>query len=245
MKYLFLSIILLISVSNIQAQSEWQIRIMPQVAFGTKNMLEQPNGEGTRINLNKDFKRKGAAFSPRFEVEYNYRRHHAITTAALLKDRFEGSSDDNILYHGMLFPSGNNIKTVYSFNTYRLGYRYRIVERPRFMLELGATVLLRDAFVSLEDHSQKTAFYNVGVAPLISYAIEWNVTNKISLLSYGDAFAVKAGRAEDLFVGAKYKFTPLISALAGYRLLEGGSDSDAVYTMATFHFLSLGIGFSF
>jgi len=97
----------------------------------------------------------------------------------------------------------------------------------------------------LEDRDKKAKFSNVGVAPLLSYYIEWKATERLSLLSYGDAFAVKAGRAEDVFAGAKYQITPMISATAGYRLLEGGSDSDRVYTMSAFHFLSMGIEVEF
>ena len=231
---------------QIKAQSELEIRVMPQVVFGTRNTIQRPNDEGTRIYFNNDFKRKNdAVFSPRFELEYSNKRHHAIATAALLTDKFEGIAKENILYDGVVFNSGSNIDAVYRFNTYRLGYRYRLVDRPKFIFELGATILLREAFVSLEDNIRKSKFSNVGVAPLLSYRVEWKVTEPMSLLSYGDAFAVKAGRAEDIFAGAKYKFNQNWSAMLGYRLLEGGSDSDKVYTMATFHFISLGVGFKF
>lgn len=229
------------------AQSHWQIKIMPQAVFGTKNTVQRPNNnEGTRFSLNNDFNRKKSAFfSPRFEIEYNYKRHHIIATAALLTNKFDGTAPFDIHYNGMLFNSGSYIDAVYQFNTYRLGYRYRFVENNRLNFEFGATLLLRDAYISLEDNSGKTSFENVGVAPLLSYYIEWLVAERISLLSYGDAFAVKAGRAEDVFIGAKYRFTPMVSALAGYRLLEGGSDGDRVYTMSAFHFISVGLNIEF
>lgn len=247
MKRILLILVMITVVFGMEAQSKWQLRLMPQAAFGTRNTVQRPNNdEGTRIYLNKDFERKNnASFSPRIELEYSYRRHHIIATAALLGDRFEGRAGEDILYNHELFTAGTDLEATYRFNTYRLGYRYHIVERPRFNFELGATILLRQAYISMEDNSRKTKFKNVGVAPLLSYYIEWIAADRLSLLSYGDAFAVKVGRAEDIFAGVKYQFTPLLSATAGYRLLEGGSDGDRVYTMAAFHFVSVGVGFDF
>lgn len=245
-RYVFILLLIPFAL-HIEAQSRWEIQLMPQVAFGTRNTVQRPNNEeGTRVFLNDDYNRKhNASFSPRIELKYNYRRHYAILTAAWVSDSFEGLAKEDILYNSVLFTTGTPIEANYRFNTYRLGYRYRIVEQPRFNFELGATLLLRDAYISFEDQSREAKFKNVGIAPLLSYYIEWIATERLSLLSYGDAFAVKAGRAEDIFAGAKYQITPMISATAGYRLLEGGSDSDRVYTMSAFHFLSMGIGFEF
>ncbi len=231
----------------LMAQSEWQIRVSPQAAFGAKNTVQRPNNsEGTRVHLNKEFNRvHTASFSPRIELEYSYKRHHGIATAAFLQDKFEGTSDRDILYDEILFPTGNFIETKYKFNTYRVGYRYRLVDRERFAFELGATLLIRDAYIELQDESERAKYSNVGVAPLLSYYLEWKADERLSLFSYGDAFAIKAGRAEDLFAGAKYRFTDKLYATAGYRLLEGGSDGDRVYTMAFFHFISLGLGVVF
>lgn len=247
MKQLILVMFLLTATLQVTAQSKWQVRIMPQAAFGGRNTVQRPNNdEGTRISLNSDFQRKNSAtFSPRFEVEYSYNRHHAVATAALLTDRFEGVAPYNFMYDHEQFMAGSNIDAVYRFNTYRLSYRYRLVENSNINFELGATILFRDAFISFEDETKESKFSNFGVAPLISYYFEWKALERLSLLTYGDAFAIKVGRAEDIFVGAKYQFTPMLSATAGYRLLEGGSDSDKVYTMAAFHFISVGIGVEF
>ncbi len=206
-----------------------------------------PNdASGTRFSLPDDIGRKNnATFSPRIEVEYNTKRHHIIATAAWVDEKFEGPARKDIMYDGVAFAQGSEIDAKYKFHTYRLGYRYCLVDHSRFNFELGATLLLRDAYISLESGSDDAKFSNVGVAPLLSYSIEWMACEQLSLLSYGDAFAVKAGRAEDLFAGVKYRLSPLVYATAGYRLLEGGSDGERVYTMATFHFLSLGVGFSF
>lgn len=243
-----LSILFLLSfIIGASAQSGWEIRLLPQIAFGTKNTVQRPNdNSSTRFSLSKDLKRKNsAAFSPRIEVEYYIKKHHIIATAMWLQNKFEGKAPFDILYDGGLFRSDTPVEALYRFDTYRLGYRFRLVETPQLILDLGATLLLRDAVIWLEDSEKKSSFYNVGVAPLLSYNLEWLATDKLSIWSYGDAFAIKAGRAEDIFAGFKYRFTPLMSANLGYRFLEGGSDGDRVYTMSAFHFISMGLTLSF
>lgn len=231
----------------VSAQSSWELRIMPQIAFGTKNTVQRPNDNtGTRVDLDKEFKRKNCAvFSPRLELEYTYKRNHFIATATFLQDKFEGISSEQILFNGKTFATGSDIHTTYNFNTYRLGYRYRFVDNKDITFEAGATVLLRDAYIKMSDSTLKTRYSNVGAAPLLSYMFAWHPVDKLTLLSYGDGFAVKVGRAFDIFAGAKYQITPLISASLGYRLLEGGSDADRIYTMSTFHYISSCIGISF
>ncbi|MEG0948803.1 hypothetical protein [Chryseobacterium sp.] len=247
MKRIFICLVLLLFTALTFGQSSWELRLMPQIAFGANNTLQRPNNdEGTRIFLNKEFDRKHRAiFSPRVELEYTYKRNHFILTGSLLKDQFEGISMKEIRYDGTTFAGGSNLNTTYRFNTYRIGYRYRLVDRMRFDFELGATLLIRDAAITMRSESQKAKYSNVGVAPLLSYYLGWNPTESFSLLSYGDGFAVGLGRAFDIFAGARYRFSPILSAIIGYRLLEGGSDVKKIYTMALFNYLSFGVGIHF
>ncbi len=229
------------------AQSSWEIRIIPQLVFSGDNTLQRPNNdEGTRIHLNKEFDLNHKVnFSPRVEVEYVYRRNHFILTGTLLKTKYHGISPTDIYYNGTYFPESTDMHISYRFNTYRIGYRYGLVKRAKFNFELGATLLIRDAAISMKDNSQKTKYSNVGVAPLISYYIDWCVSSNFSLLSYGDGFAIKYGRAFDLFAGVEYMFNDLLSATLGYRLLDGGSDVKKIYTMAQFNYIALGVNLSF
>lgn len=247
MKHLLILLSLLCMAIPFKAQSNWELRVMPQLAFGGKNTVQRPNNnEGTRIYLNKEFDRKSdVTFSPRIELEYTYKKNHFIATASWLEDRFEGISPKEILYDNYVFGKGVNLDTKYKFNTYRIGYRYGLVETNHFSFQLGATLLIRDAAITLSDPGQKAKYTNVGVAPLLSYYLGWQPGSHFTLFSSGDGFAVKAGRAFDIFAGIKYRFNSFLSAYGGYRLLEGGSDGKKVYTMANFNFVSLGIGIDF
>ncbi len=247
MRKLFFLFLMMFLCLGTYAQSSWEIRFMPQVAFGGKNDLQRPNDmNGTRFSLSKDFQRENnGVFSPRVEVEYAYKRNRFILTGSWLKDKFRGIASDEIKYNGATFAQGSDLRSTYSFNTYRLTYRYRIVEREKFDFEFGATLLLRDAYIKLADAEQESRFDNVGVAPLLSYYLAWKPYSRFSILSYGDAFGVKAGRAIDVYAGLKYQIFNNASISVGYRLLEGGSDVDRIYTMSLFQYLSFGIGVNF
>lgn len=229
-----------------KSQSSFKLRVMPQVAFGGYNTAGLPNHTGTRVSLSKDFNEtNGAIFSPRLEFEYIYRRNHFILTGSLLRNKYRGIAKENILFGGSEFGIGTPLRAVYRFNSYRFTYRYGVVDNPKFKLELGATALVRDAMISMSSCCQKSTFYNVGFAPLLSYSITWQPTPSFAILSYGDALGVKKGRAEDIFVGVRYDFADHFGAIAGYRLLEGGSSGDKVYTYSLFHFVSFGLEVKF
>ena len=52
-----------------------------------------------------------------------------------------------------------------------------------------------------------------------------------------DALAAPQGRAEDLALKLRYDPTDRWSLALGYRMLEGGADSDTVYTFAWLHYV--------
>lgn len=229
-----------------QSQSSFRLRIMPQVGFGGHNTVALPNHTGTRISLSNELNENHKAlFAPRLEFEYIYRRNHFIVTGMLLRSKYHGVAERPIRFGDSEFGVGVPLNATYRFNSYRFTYRYGVVDNPKFKLELGATVLIRDAMISMSSPCQKSSFYNIGVAPLLSYSITWQPTPAIALLSYGDAFGVKKGRAEDIFAGIRYDFADHFAVLGGYRLLEGGSSGDKIYTYSLFHFLSLGLEVKF
>lgn len=227
-------------------QSQFRLRIMPQIAFGGYNNVQLPNHEGTRFSLSRDLHESNAAtFAPRIEFEYVYRRNHFIVMGSLLRKQYAGTSATEIRFGKGYFEPGTELNAVYRFNTYRFTYRYGVVDNPKFKLELGATVLVRDAMISLAGNCHKSSFYNVGVVPLLSYNITWQPTPAIALVSYGDAFGINKGRAEDIFAGIRYDFADHFALWGGYRLLEGGSNGDNIYTFALFHYVSLGLEVKF
>jgi len=55
----------------------------------------------------------------------------------------------------------------------------------------------------------------------------------------------KLGRAFDVALKVGYDLTESWTAFAGYRMLEGGSDNDDVYTFAWLHYAAFSLAYSF
>ena len=63
-----------------------------------------------------------------------------ITRATLPKD---------IDFRGTVFPTGTVVDSRYLFDGYRASYLYRLVNGERFTWDIGASVQIRNALVSL------------------------------------------------------------------------------------------------
>lgn len=247
MKKIVLFVLMLAAVGQVYAQSEFKLRLYPQIAFGARNDLKCPNdGVGTMLSLPGDLQRNNAAvLSPRIEFEYVFRRHHFMLTGVFVSEGFSGTAPSELRFCDAVFDAGTMVNADYRFNTYRFTYRYGLVKRPKFAFEIGATLLVRDARIAMNGVSGSDSFSNLGVVPLVSYRIAWMPMPQLSVYSEGDALASKYGRAEDIFAGVKYDVSPHIGVIAGYRLLEGGSDVASVYTFAMYHFISWGLEVTF
>jgi len=133
---------------------------------------------------------------------------------------------------------------VITFNTYRFSYRYRIVDRPKFLFDLGASLLVRDAAISISQGSKFQDNTDLGFVPLVSLYSEYQFNPKIQAILKGDALVGPVGRAEDFFLGLQYSPIENLGIKAGYRLIEGGADVDQVYNFAYFHFGSIGLTYT-
>lgn len=209
------------------------------------NDVRIPGNLGTFISLKDDLAPDPRVFL-RARVSYTIKSRHTLSVLyAPLKIYSSGSVPENILFEGVEFPANTSLKATYVFNSYRLTYRYTIVNRPRLEFGLGFTAKIRDASISLKSRDLESVKTNVGFVPIINFRLYWKPDDKFGFLVEGDALAAKQGRAEDVLAAVTYKVTENIGFKAGYRILEGGADNDEVYSFALFHYASLGLLLSF
>lgn len=237
---LFLTLFLKISV-NAQAIIDFETGGV----FTGYNNVRIPGDIGTYFSLKDDLKAKAQIFY-RLRASYTIKSRHTFSLLyAPLITKSEGSVANDIFFEGVLFPASTELVGTYKFNSYRLTYRYEIVQKPKFEFGLGFTAKIRDAKISLsslELYSEKT---NVGFVPIINFRLLWKIDDKFGLLMDGDALAAPQGRAEDVLIAATYKLSDNFCIRAGYRILEGGADNDEVYNFALFHYASLGMSYTF
>lgn len=209
------------------------------------NNVRIPGDQGTRFSLKDDLIPQVDYFY-RIRLNYTIKSRHTFSLLyAPLETKSEGSVPTDIFFEGVVFPANTPLVGIYKFNSYRLTYRYAIVQKPRFEFGLGFTAKIRDAKIALSSPGLTSEKTNVGFVPIINFKLLWKIDSKVGLLLEGDALAAPQGRAEDVLIAATYNLSKNLGIRAGYRILEGGADNDEVYNFALFHYASVGLTLGF
>ncbi|MFC2115913.1 hypothetical protein ACFLTU_05525 [Bacteroidota bacterium] len=215
------------------------------VVFTGHNNVRIPGNAGTLFSLKTDLNAKPSAFI-RLRAGYTVKSRHTISLLyAPLMVKSDGSTNKQIDFEGVTFPSNSLLDASYKFNSYRITYRYDMVKKPKFEFGLGFTLKIRDAEIALQSQGLDASKANVGFVPIINFRLHWNMNEKIGILFDGDALGAKQGRAEDVLLAGTYKFSDHFLVHCGYRILEGGADGNEVYNFALFHYASAGIVYTF
>jgi hypothetical protein len=134
-----------VPTANAQALIDFETGL---VSTGYNN-VRVPGDKGTRFSLKDDLTPKSAFFY-RIRLNYTIKSRHTISLLyAPLETTSKGRVAKDILFEGVLFPANTELVGTYKFNSYRLTYRYTIVQKPRFEFGLGLTAKIRDAKIGL------------------------------------------------------------------------------------------------
>jgi hypothetical protein len=226
--------------SNFSVKAQLSLDIESGAILTGYNDVRIPGGQGTLFSLTDDLSAKPTAFV-RLRAGYTIKSRHTISVLyAPLTVKSDGSTPFPIDFEGVTFPANTALDASYTFNSYRLTYRYDFVKKPKFEFGLGFTAKIRDAEIALSSQGVTSSKTNVGFVPIINFRVNWLMNDKFGLLLEGDALAAPQGRAEDALLAATYKINRKITLKAGYRILEGGADNDEVYNFSLFNYLSAG-----
>ncbi len=244
-QYIFLALLLSL-LSGTGSGSEWFLDFEGGAAFTGYNDVQIPSDSGTRFSLADEIV-SSPAIALRFRGGVTLaERHMVFALAAPLTVKGDGTLDRDINYQGQLFHQGTAVHSSYRFDSYRLTYRYSIVDKPAFGLGAGLTAKIRSADIALMSDSAFARRTDLGVVPLINLMARYNMTEKAGLLLESDALWSPYGRAEDVLLAFQYSPRESHSLRIGYRMLEGGADGGGkVYTFSMFHYLTAGITVKF
>lgn len=204
-----------------------------------------PGDTGTRFSLTDDLDAEATAS---FRVRYGHafaQKHWVAVLVAPLSVESHGTLDENVNFNGTAFPKGTAVDSTFRFDSYRLIYRYLIHQSDRWRFDFGAAANVRDASIQLKGGGLGSEKTNTGVVPLLSFNLTWTPREKLALLVDGEALVAPQGRAEDVLFAVRYDANQRLALQAGYRILEGGSDVDEVYTFALFHSAVVGAVWKF
>lgn len=213
--------------------------------FPCYNNVRIPGDTGTKISLTDDLDSDPEAYI-RGRITYAFSEKHSMAfTAAPLRLEARGSLHKDVVFDDATFPAGTRLNAEYRFDSYRLTYRYDFHRAPLLKAGVGLTAFMRDAEIRLEGGGQSASKTNVGFAPLVNFNVEWMPVERFLFVLNGDVLASPQGRAEDVLFALKYRASDSLGLHAGYRIIEGGSDSDDVYTFSLLNLLALGATWTF
>lgn len=204
-----------------------------------------PSEGGTRFSFVDDLDTNDTRYS-RIRVGGRLReRHRLFFTWAPLEVDATGTFAHDTRFVDTVFPSDTPVTGTYGFDNYRLTYRYRLQDQGKFRTEVGGTLFVRDAKISLRSGPLSDSDDDLGVVPLLSGRVEADLAPGWMLIADGDALVGPQGRAIDILLGLEAEPRENLRVGLGYRILEGGANVDKVYTFALFHHLALTLIWTF
>lgn len=239
----FASVICLIAVEPTHAYDNgYQVELEAGGLWQSRNLAQSPNSAsdttpiGTRFSLKN---LQGSGPSPYFRISAAYtwnERHRIHALYAPLKIVGTGRLDESVSFQGTSFAAGELTRALYRFDSYRVGYRYKVYDSDSWQVWLGATIKLRDANIALSQGATKANRANTGPVPLLSAHVRKSITPQWSIILDAEGLAAPQGRALDAAAKVRYQFQNGAGVSAGYRMLEGGADNKKVYTFAWIHY---------
>jgi len=211
-------------------------------AWQSYNDVEIPNdGSATRFSL-YDLAGGGPWPAGRVYATWNLGERHGVRLLLAPFSLTEtGTSASPVRFAGELYAAGVPVTATYTFNSYRLSYRYLAHAGERTSAWVGFTAKLRDAVIKLEQGGTTSRKDDLGFVPLLQLAGEYRFAPGWRLVGDLDGLAGGPGRAFDATVKLGRDLADGWTVQAGYRMVEGGADVPAVYTFAWLHYAAVSL----
>ena len=225
--------------SSVSAQevSGFVLELEAGPVWQSRNDVQVPNTDaGTRFSL-VDLAGKGPWPAARLYLTWNINDRHSLRgLLAPLAYTETGTFTTPVDFVGESYAPGVPVEGTYKFNSWRIGYRYRFLDRERLDLSVGFTAKLRDAKIELSQGSTTSKDTDLGFVPLLYLGADWKFTESWHIIFDFEGLAGGPGRAFDIALKVQYDFNDRWGLSAGYRTVEGGADVEPVYNFAWFHY---------
>ncbi len=232
--FLFLS---LVSFQGIAA-----VDLMLEAGYVWQNRNDTRIPPDTGDTLDFDTFDKGPFFHYRVETVVKYFDNHWFRFVyAPFEIDVSGASEIDIRFKDSTFSSAQDIDVSYKFNSYRLGYIYKLSEN----FQIGFTGKIRDAKIQLSQNGLTETNTNVGFVPLLYFATQWELSKGFHFVFETDFAAASQGRAVDGAIKFRREFADSLQVGLGFRSLEGGADNETVVAFSWFNYAVLDLKFTF
>ncbi len=210
----------------------------------SRNDIRIPSDTGTRFDMTR-LTGSGPDFFTRLEGRWNINDKHGLRIVlAPLEVSGNGELREDTAFAGEVFPAGPT-KGTYKFNAYKFTWRYTFVDKPGLRWRVGFTGVVRDANVELRQGDLQANDDNVGFVPALHLSSDYRLGERWMLRFDFDGLAGGPGRLFDIALKLDYAINDKWRVGGGYRTLEGGADTDDVYSFGWLHYAVLDVGYQF
>jgi hypothetical protein len=115
------------------------------------------------------------------------------------------------------------------------------VRNEDVIIGAGLSANLREGNITIQSGNKSSEYPSLGVEPLVNFYGLWSPVNNWMILVEGDLLITGSRRTEDIFAGMGYRFSDMFVLKGGYRLVEGGTETDKHYHFTLVNYLALGI----
>ena len=173
----------------------------------------------------------------RMRASYTWRDTHQVYVLyAPLALEGVGAFAGPVSFQGTGFAASVPTRAEYRFDSYRVGYRYHLLQQDIWDLWVGATLKIRDADIALRQGTVSANRSNTGPVPLLNLVAQAQLAPRWGILLDAEGLAAPQGRAIDAALKLRYAATDKVGVGVGYRILEGGADNKTIHTFATVHY---------
>jgi hypothetical protein len=237
--------LLLFGVTFAESFNRFELDVESGAATVWYSDIQIPKSTGTLISFSEELETDPTFFiRGRFTYYFNKGNMLSILVAPLTFKGM-GSVEREVIFEGESFTPNATLNTVYKFNSYRLTYEHFWFAGERLRFGLGITAKVRDAAISIADSVKVSEKTDLGFVPLIKFSFVWNFMDPLALVLDGDALGAPQGRAEDIALSLRGDINDRLSLKLGYRVLEGGSDVEEVYSFTWVNYFFGGITLGF
>lgn len=231
-------IILLLLTNLLHAQT---LKVEMGSAHATKNEFRVPSTTGSDVSLPDE-----SDFYYRVEGIWSYNEKNAIRfVVAPLAYEATITSSSPLVFDTQNFAANTPTTVKFKFNSYRIGYVRHLLIEPNYSLDLGLTVKMRDALISLNQNGNEEKFTDFGFVPLLYFSFLYRCNEQWYLFFNTDGAGASQGYAIDSLIETQYAWDDHLKLAIGYRFLDGGADNDTVKTFATVHYLNTSLYWTF
>lgn len=206
---------------------------------------------GTLYSAERTAQNRNLFLAERYSGEARFGgRHRVILLRAPLDVTTRVQLDSPLVFRSTTFPAGSVVDSRYQFEGYRASYLYQVLETPRWSLELGGTLQIRNALVSFTDlaGTRFEAERDIGLVPALKgrlgytfpegHYLSWEADG---LSSFG--IANVQGGILDTALTLGLPLTDRWGTFLRLRYLTGGADvpSRQIYNWGQFYSVATGL----